>query len=219
MKRLIKSLVRRMRTQKEYVEPLITISISKGALLGNLEQFRKMTPHDSIAPVLKSNAYGHGIALVAKTLEKNIANTAGAGNIPFFVIDSYFEAAALRNEGVRTPLLIIGYTSPEIILKNKLAEVICTVTSLDTLKKLSSSGTRVRIQLKIDTGMHRQGILVSEVEEAIACIKNAGTLILEGISSHLPDADGADASFTRGQIQKWNGIVKIFRAEFPFKRH
>ncbi len=210
MKKLVKSILHRMRAGAHPGEPLITLSISKQALLENLESFRDMTPHGSVAPVLKSNAYGHGLTLIADILEKNAPRT------PFFVIDSYFEAAALRNEGIKTPLLIIGYTAPEVILKNKLANVVCTVTHLDTLRKIAAEkSTHAKIHLKIDTGMKRQGILIEEIDEAVSCIKNAGNITLEGICSHLPDADASDASFTRTQIKIWNDVTKKFRAEFP----
>ena len=211
MKKLVKSIFHRIHTGGYSSEPLITISISNQAILENLESFRKMTSHGVVAPVLKSNAYGHGLALVANILEKN------APQSPFFVIDSYFEASALRNEGIRTPLLIIGYTSPETILKNKLANVICTVTSLDTLTKIAK-GNKTKIHLKIDTGMKRQGVLIDEIDTAISLIKNSKNITLEGICSHLPDADSvdkSDTSFTRIQIKLWNSIVKKFRAEFP----
>jgi len=143
MKQLLKRLLRRIRsmgTPETGSDPLITISISKKALLTNLYHFAVLTPHGNIAPVLKSNAYGHGLALVAHVLEDERNHPQSpASKIPFFVIDSYFEAAALRNEGIRTPLLVIGYTTPETILNNRLRDVICTITSIDTLKKISES--------------------------------------------------------------------------------
>jgi alanine racemase len=218
MKKLVKSILRKIRTSQQTDLPLISISISKDAILGNVADFKKKVPGTKIAPVLKSNAYGHGLALIATILEKD-ASTASA--IPFFVIDSYFEARALRNEGVKIPLLVIGYTPPETILRDRLKNVICTATSLDTIKNLSehavksSSNRPIKIHLKIDTGMRRQGISVNEIDEAVTLIKKSGTLVLEGICSHLPDADGTDSTFTREQIKLWNGIVEKFRKEFP----
>jgi len=65
--------------------------------------------------------------------------------------------------------------------------------------------------------MHRQGILSEEIDEAIVLLRNAApNLVLEGISSHLPDADNIDTSFTQAQIKKWNSIVKRFRNDTNF---
>jgi alanine racemase len=71
-----------------------------------------------------------------------------------------------------------------------------------------------RIHLKIDTGMHRQGITPSEIEEVIKIIKNSKNIILEGICSHLSDADNVDEKMTQKQIEEWNKTAKIFRENF-----
>jgi alanine racemase len=71
----------------------------------------------------------------------------------------------------------------------------------------------------IDTGMRRQGILPEEISEAEAIIKENEALRLEGIATHFCDADNPDESFTEGQIDLWNRIVKQFRASFPHMRY
>ena len=201
MKIWLKKLVKKL-TQEE-TNPLITITISKHYLLHNLEQFKGIKPENSIAPVLKSNAYGHGLIEIASILEDKA---------DFFVIDSYFEALALRNEGIKTPLLIIGYVRPEIINANKLKGVSYGISSLDALRSISSSA---RIHLKIDTGMRRQGIMPEELNEALSHIKNNPNIEFEGICSHLSDADNSDRSYTEKQITLWNSIVEKVKKEFP----
>ncbi|MBU6426827.1 alanine racemase [Patescibacteria group bacterium] len=202
-------------------EPLITVEISRGRLLNNLNQFKKLAPNGNIAPVLKSNAYGHGLIEVAEILESEKA--------PFFVIDSYFEAVALRARGINTPLLVIGYTRPETIANSRLKNISFAVTSIETLRslreltsdrnctcnKFSFFRRRSAIHLKIDTGMRRQGILPEEVAETMHIIKSNPRIIIEGIASHLPDADNSDQSFTLNQIALWNDIVDRFTAAFP----
>jgi alanine racemase len=219
-------------------DPLITVEVSKSRLLANLYEFRKLAPGGMVAPVLKSNAYGHGLIEVAQILEReNWAHGLDRGRrIPFFVVDSYFEAVALRSKGIKTHILIVGYTRPETIKDSRGQNTAFTVTSIDMLKKISDIryspwnwetgnngiGTYIprprkahRIHLKIDTGMHRQGIMVNEIHEAIEIIQRSPSIILEGICSHLSDADNADDSFTDAQIMTWNKIVKQFRKEFP----
>jgi alanine racemase len=188
-------------------EPLISVEISKGNLLHNLNEFRKIAPHHAVAPVLKSNAYGHGLFIVADILKHD-------KTIPFFVVDSYFEAIALRSHGIRTPLLIIGYTRPETIIDSRLKNVMFTVTSLETLQALESVSDRVAINLKIDTGMRRQGILPEECDEAATLIAENPYIVLKGVCSHLSDADNADPSFTESQIHIWNRIAKKFKTQF-----
>lgn len=234
-------------------EPLITVEISKSRLLHNLQEFERIAPHGRIAPVLKSNAYGHGLIEIAKILEterkshehfpkpaKNIA--ASISSTPFIVVDSYFEAVALRAKGIKAHILIIGYTRPETIIASSGANTSYTITSLETLKEIDSMTSKKRperletgaidffkplrlsrgghlIHLKIDTGMHRQGILPEEISEAISIIKSNPNIVLEGICSHLADADNNDESFTESQINVWNKYVKVFKQEFPTLRY
>ncbi|MES2215887.1 MAG: alanine racemase [Patescibacteria group bacterium] len=193
-------------------EPLITVEISKSRLLHNLDEFRKLAPNRSIAPVLKSNAYGHGLFEIADMLKDQ-------SGIPFFVVDSYFEAVALRAHGIKTPLLIIGYTRPEMIMHSKLKKVSFTITNFETLKAISSTKNESSIHLKIDTGMRRQGILPEEIDEAIRLIKANSKIHLDGICSHLSDADSSNQFFTRNQILKWNKIVDKFKTQFPQLHH
>jgi len=203
-------------------EPLVHIEISKRALINNLNEFRKLAPNGNIAPVLKSNAYGHGLFEVATILEKYrrsihkiSQSTEDFGSIPFFVIDSYFEAVALRANGIRTPLLVIGYTRPETILSSKLDNVAFTVASIGSLQKLENTERPVAIHLKIDTGMRRQGVLINEIHDAIELFAENPYLILRGVCSHLFDADNDDPSRTEGQINIWNRTIVQFKNEFP----
>ena len=226
-------------------QPLISVEISRERLLHNLREFQtavqKLKPGVSIAPVLKSNAYGHGLFEVAEILEKSsIFNLQSSiPKIPFFVVDSYFEAVALRVHGIKTPLLIIGYTRPETIARSSLRDTAFTVTSLDTLRQFAEDEPdcpeaperdahgrcpirrfhHARIHLKIDTGMRRQGILPEEADEAIQIIQGNPSLVLEGICTHFCDADDADGSFTEGQINLWDRKVKKFKAAFPHLRY
>lgn len=189
-------------------EPLITVEISRSRLLHNLNEFKKVAPGGTIAPVLKSNAYGHGLFEVASILEHE-------AGIPFFIVDSYFEAVASRAKHIKTPILIIGYTRPETIKESRLKSVAFTVTNLETLEQIKNVARPIHVHLKIDTGMHRQGILPEEVDAAIQLIKEDSNLILEGICTHLNDADNSDTSYTRNQIDSWNGLIPKFRTAFP----
>ena len=188
--------------------PSVEVLISKNNLLENLKEYKKQYPRLSFAPVLKSNAYGHGILQVAKILNKE--------NIAFFVLDSLFEAITLRNDGSKLPILIIGYTSPENINNSKLPNVAFTITGLEQLQQIARTiKSQKKFHLKIDTGMHRQGILPEQINEAIKIIKTADRINLEGICSHFADADDTDDSFTKMQIARWEKAVVPFRQNFP----
>jgi alanine racemase len=167
-----------------------------------------LTPDWSAIPVLKSNAYGHGLALVAGIFEKE-------AGIPFFALDSYFEARVLRDAGVTKPLLILGHTPSESIEQNSLSDVVFAVASVEQLKNLHEKNVGARIHLKFDTGMHRQGIVLDRLDEVVTLVQGGGGLIVEGIFSHLADAETVDSALTRTQIERWNVLAARFRKECP----
>lgn len=203
-------------------EPLITVSISRKNLIHNLNEFRKIAPRvrfgatdgslGMVAPVLKSNAYGHGLAEVLSILRHE-------PHIPFLVVDSYFEAVAVRACGVRIPILIIGYTRPQTIMSSRLRDTVFTVSSLQTLQELESTLHPIPIHLKIDTGMHRQGVLPEEIEQASDLLSENTDIVLRGICTHFSDADDSDPSSTEGQIKVWNKIARRFKEEFATLRY
>lgn len=193
------------RFRRSNTPTLIEVRVSKDALLNNYHAF-KNAYRLLVVPVLKSNAYGHGLVEVANILEPE--------RPPFFVVDSQYEAAVLRSRRIKTPLLIVGYVSPDIIAANQLKDVAFTLTSLDMLRLLCEKKVAARVHIKIDTGMRRQGLLPEEMDEAVALLTQ-NNLIVEGVCSHFADADGPDAVFTNTQIECWNKVVPVWKAAFP----
>ena len=193
--------------------PLIEIKIFRDNLLFNLHACQAAAPKLQLAPVLKSNAYGHGLVEVARILRGQ--------RLPFCVIDSLFEARVLRHGGIRHPLLIIGYTATDNIISHRLNNIAFTITSLDQLREIAAKLTRhSRFHLKFDTGMRRQGLMPDQLAEAARLAKNNPNIIVEGICSHLSDADGESEEYTKKQIALWNslaGRAQSLFGELPYR--
>jgi alanine racemase len=188
-------------------QPAVEVLISKNNLLHNLEQYREQYPDLLFAPVLKSNAYGHGLVPIAQILDKE--------KIAFLVVDSLYEAMILRSAGIRSHILIIGYTSVENIRSCTIANAAFTITSLEQLRSIAKTLRAPKdFHIKIDTGMHRQGILPSQFHDAISIIKACPLITMEGICSHFADADSEDDSFTKIQIARWGESIRIFKESF-----
>ena len=205
---MIKKLIKNLLFSRTKYQPLVKVLVFANRLQNNYRLFCGLFPKLKFVPVLKSNAYGHGLVEVADILE--------AENPPFFVVDSFYEAAELRNQGIKTPLLVIGYSSIEQVEMSKLKKTAFCMVSYGQLKIFSEKLSKpTHVHLKIDTGMHRQGILPEQIEEAIGLLKTNPNFQLAGICSHLADADGQEKSFTKNQIVIWNSLVGKFRAAFP----
>ena len=104
--------------------PLNQITISKSRLLHNYSYLSGISKNLKIAPVLKSNAYGHGINNVAKILDR-----VGA---PFFCVDSLYEAYELLKLKIKTPILIMGFVHPENLKVKKRREKLTNTSLIQT---------------------------------------------------------------------------------------
>lgn len=204
MRRLISKLVHRF---VRYA-PLIHIEISKSSLLHNLHTYQTSYPHLKIAPVLKSNAYGHGLSTVASVLDTE--------DIAFFMVDSWYEAKELRRNGIRSRIVVMGYVRPEDIVHSKLRDVDFAIVDIEQLRSVTRlAASPLRIHLKLDVGMHRQGIMPDALQEAIAlCTQNAHLGVV-GVCSHVGDADNTDDTLTRAQVEVWKNAIAPLLVAFP----
>ncbi len=212
MHHMIRNLFRKIRKNRFHYSPLIEVRIDSKRLISNLAVYKSEFPSYEIAPVLKSNAYGHGLVGVASILD--------ARDLPFFVIDSYFEALQLRNEGIKTPLLVIGYTPTETIEQCNLSNVSFTISDTVQYKKLCASLKNQRsFHLKIDTGMHRQGIHYNDLEELLVHASSIKNFYIEGVCTHLADADTHESHVTKRQINLWNACSATVKKILPYVRY
>jgi len=170
----------------------------------NVREIRRITNKKAeIMGVVKADAYGHGVMEVVKTLLDN-----GVTSLAVSMLD---EALQLRKFGVEVPILILNYTDParakEIILNN----VTQTVFSHDLAKALSDAairlGRKVKIHIKIDTGMTRVGFMpgYSAVKNVVEISKLPG-IIIEGLFTHFASADEKDRSYTNMQFERFMSI-------------
>ncbi len=156
------------------------IEISRTALLHNIGLFKKMT-NLQIIPVLKANAYGHGIASVATALKH--------AHVPYVAVDGYFEAIKVRQVS-KLPVLIMGTIRPENFAKLRYDNFAFLVQDATTIRALGETGKRVKVHLDCNTGMNRYGARPDEVGWLTQLILSYKNLQLEGVMSHLADSDG-----------------------------
>jgi len=166
--------------------------------------------------VCKSNAYGHGLYDLAPMLQEM--------GVDWFGVDSIVEALTLREKGIWKPILVLGYTLPSRFAEAARHGISLTVSNLENLRALASGrfGRRLRVHLKLDTGMHRQGFLESQWEEAIRLLMKKGLLInVEGIYTHFAAAkDPGSREYTERQIAEFGRAIERFhRAGLRPMRH
>ncbi|EKD30034.1 MAG: hypothetical protein ACD_78C00177G0002 [uncultured bacterium (gcode 4)] len=193
-------------------ETLNVISVSREAILNNLRIFQELNPGYAVFPVLKSNAYGHGIVQVA-TILRDV-------KLDYIAVDSYFEVLEIR-EVNNTPILLIGYTLPVNLRNMDFSFITLVVYDIDTIRELGRIGRKVRIHLKLDTGMARQGMYVEQLPEMLDEIAKYKNITLEWVCTHLASADESNNTYSESQIEKFQqGIGFIEKAGWTLKyRH
>lgn len=165
---------------------LCRVEIRAKNLVENYKILSKKLP---IAPVLKSNAYGHGLVLAAKILDKL--------HPPFFCVDSLFEAYELSKAGIKSQILIMGYVSATNLRHKKLSFAFAAYDK-ENLLNIAKYQPQAEIHLFVDTGMSREGIPLKNLPEIIKVIKR-NKIKIAGLMSH-PARPGAQVTaFHRAQ--------------------
>jgi alanine racemase len=188
---------------------LVRAEIDLSAIAHNVRELRRIThPAARLMGVVKANGYGHGAVEVAQCALQNGAARLGVARID--------EGIQIREAGIKAPILIFGYSLPEVaaeILEYDLTQTVHTLAFARALSRIAVSiGKTIRIHLKVDTGMGRLGLLTQNfksrrsdrintaaVDEALA-IAGLNGLELEGVFTHFATADSADKRYAENQL-------------------
>ena len=181
--------------------------INLDAIAHNVQEIRRITnPHAEVMGVVKADAYGHGVREVANTLLEN-----GVTRLAVSMVD---EAIELRQDGIKVPLLVLGYTDPcraDDIINYDITQTVFTHELARALSdRAVQRNTKIKVHVKIDTGMGRVGFLpgYSAVKDVVEINKLPG-LVIEGMFTHFAVADenGAQDAYTLHQFELFNNIA------------
>ena len=185
--------------------------INKMNLIHNINYIRKYVgPNVSIMPVVKANAYGHGVVQICQILSKH--------NVQGFCVSLLNEVIQIRDNEIDSMILHLGSIKHEFnpILLDK--NLILTVNSNDDVHFLNEIGKannhKFRVHIKIDTGMTRLGILREEMEKIKVSLYESDFLVVEGVYSQLSSADEDDESITIKQREVFIDISNYFCSHF-----
>jgi alanine racemase len=159
-----------------------------------------------VMPILKANAYGHGLSQVAHVLQR-----IGA---PYLGVAYLEEGLRLRQQGVRMPVLVLGgIIGPQIprFLEHNLT---LTASSVDKLRAIEQAAeaadTVATVHLKIDTGMGRIGVQWYSAEPLLEESLRCRRVRVEGIFTHLANADGPDVAHARLQLERFAEVLRFY---------
>lgn len=177
---LAERLLSRLR-KPQYGKERAWIEVDRNKLLQNVSALQGLLPPGcQLMPAVKANAYGHGAVLVAKELNRL--------GVKAFCVATASEGVELRRNGVKGEILILGYTHPTQFPLLRKYRFVQTVVDLPYAQVLNAYGKKVKVHLKIDTGMHRLGERSDRIE-AICDIFQCKNLEIMGAYTHLCCAD------------------------------
>lgn len=193
--------------------------IDLDAVAYNLKSIEtKIAPKTKIIVVVKADGYGHGAAEIAKETESS-------DKVFGFATATAEEAFSLRRNGIRKPILILGYTFESDYEEMIKQQIRPTVYSYDMAaacsKAACKANTNACIHIKIDTGMSRIGYQAAkEAADEIAKIKSLPGIVIEGVFTHFARADEQDKSYAKEQIRLFLSMLDMLKernVKIPFR--
>jgi len=177
------------------------------ALRHNLQQARQAAPGRKVVAVVKANAYGHGLVKVTQALSDADA----------FAVARLNEGLQLRQAGIEAPVVLLsGVESLEDLRTARTHRLDLVVHSEHQIKVLedSPSGPRVRVWLKMDSGMHRLGLAPQSIRPSYARLTRCGSSVGQVVlMTHLAEADDPASEFTCRQIAIFEQCTEDIDAE------
>ena len=188
------------------------------ALRFNLNGIRKKVGASvKVMGLVKANAYGHGAETISNALADFGIDYLGAGFLE--------EGIALRDQGIKTPILVLGGVLGKQIRQFLDYDLEITLSSIELAERIEqeiqlNGGKKARVHLKIDTGMERIGVRPENAVQFIEKVSRMRHIDVVGIYSHFATADDKDKSFAVQQLSRFETVLESIRTlgiDIPIK--
>ncbi len=195
------------------------VEVNTASLRHNFNAVKSIVPKDAcVMAVVKANAYGTGAIKASEIFLQEGANYLGVATLD--------EALELRSHFSKTPILILGYSpnsNASMLIDNDLSTMVFSLEQAEIFSQVAlKSQKRLKIHLKIDTGMHRLGLEPTfKSIETIKKIRALKGLEVEGIFTHLSNADANIKTHAKNQMKAFNAFLEqLLNQKIEFKyRH
>lgn len=171
----------------------------------NLQAIRAHVAPAKIMPMIKANAYGHGVDGVSTYLEPEV---------DAFGVALVEEAVHLREQGISKPILVAGATLPEQLPLFLEHNLILTASSPELLAAADAAAESARknltVHLKIDTGMERIGVHYYEAESFLEQSLKCKHLLIEGIYTHFANSEDPELTHARQQLERFQDVIQFY---------
>lgn len=178
-------------------------SVDLTALARNVAHVRRLAAHADVLAVVKANAYGHGAVEITRALQQLAIHRFGVATVD--------EGIALRHAGIQDAILVMGATVPAQfaeLVAHRLTPVLFRADLVAAFAaQIPSGSSPYPVHLKVDTGMGRLGVPPQDVPELLDQPAFRTGLRLEGLMTHLADADNDEAEHTESQLARFQSTL------------
>ncbi len=189
------------------------LEIDLSAIAANVGQLRCVVGESCrLMAVVKGNAYGHGDGFSAAPVAR-AALAAGADRLAVACLS---EGVALRQAGVRAPILVLGYTpawQADQLLRHDLTATVYELEIVQALAQLATSQQLARIHVKINTGMNRLGIAPHQAVDFFSALQTFAHVEVEGVFTHFSTSDELDKSFALTQFARFQAVLAALKEQ------
>ncbi|GAA7455332.1 alanine racemase [Helicobacter pylori] len=194
------------------------VEVDTASLRHNFSAVKSIVPKDAcVMAVVKANAYGAGAIKASEIFLQEGANYLGVATLD--------EALELRSHFSKTPILILGYSpnaNASMLIDNDLSAMVFSLEQAEVFSQMAlKAKKRLKVHLKIDTGMHRLGLEPNfKSIEIIKKIRALKGLEVEGIFTHLSNADAKIKTHAKNQMKAFNAFLEQLldqKIEFQYR--
>lgn len=182
------------------------IFINLSALKSNFQIIKKLVSPSKVMPVVKANAYGHGLLACAQALEE-----AGADALAVAFLE---EGILLRKSGVKIPILVMSAINKEQIKYYLEFDLDLSASSVMKLNEIEECATafkkKARVHIDIDTGMRRTGVYYKNANNIFEASLKTKYCEIVGVMSHYAMQDKKDLTYTKTQLERFLESLRFF---------
>ena len=184
------------------------IEVDREALANNVRLVKQFIGADvALMAVVKANAYGHGVVTTSRIAMGNGAS--------YLAVASISEALELRHAGIDAPILVLSYTPVYAVREALRYDITITVYDLDLTRAYNQAasevGGKLRVHVKVDTGMGRLGVMPDDAALLFRYMMNMQNIVIEGLYSHYAVAD-ENLEETEEQLNQFKFVLASLRA-------
>lgn len=172
----------------------------------NYRRIKEKVGSAAVMPIVKANAYGHGLVEVSRHLVEQGAPSLGVAFLE--------EAVYLRESGLTAPILVLGGVLGDQVPLYIQHEITLTASSVEKLEHIDrvagALGKTARVHLKIDTGMERIGVHYYSADTLLETSLKCRHTHIEGIFSHFANADAEDLASANLQLERFLEVLDFY---------